>query len=679
MKPVTLYDFTHMPAAYGIGSRDSFYCNFYGPKVRQACMQAYITFAYNGYYVANVFNYVIYGLVGLMILIAMSLRLFNYVAAKKALPSWLIRLRTFFAKHIGLASVFGGKASEPYAVFGLKWATVQVPARAHFTIIFLYVLFNSLVSFCWYSTPVPNLLYPNLGYNWDALIRGFSDRTGILAIGATPLALILAGRNSPVAALTGCSYTTLQIYHRWVSRMAAGHAISHAIGYSLMEGLDNIQAYKFQFTQDYWNWGVAATVGGSICAFGSFRRLREIAYETFLILHIVGALVWVIGSYYHVYLRNPDYMYLKYIYSAIAFWGFDRLARWVRLAYLNFSLGGSKHGNVKRSILAAEGYLTPCGDFVRLRITMARSWPRKMGGAGKYVFISSPTIDPHTNHPFTITWPTGMPSLEPSTPSSGSGSSSPSDSEEKKEFPFSSGGFSTSDVAGWSEQSAEENNASFEVVLRSYSGFTKKLAKKLAKASGGEAGSSGGVEKVKIFVEGPYGEGVELSHLDALLLVAGGSGIAACTAHLAELAQAHAAGTLKTKRVTLVWSIRQLDTIHILLPYLRRLQSLLPADFLTVVICHTGSTDSLKSTSDSALLEDLFKPVRALASVKLYGGRPYLPEYLDALRTEGEKVAVSACGPLGLCDHARETVRSRLGTNGWTADNLEYHDEVFTW
>ncbi|GAA5843265.1 hypothetical protein JCM11251_002266, partial [Rhodosporidiobolus azoricus] len=373
MKPITFYDFTHLPSAWGIESSVGEYVDLYGPSMRQAYMQAYVAFAYNSYYVANIFNYVTYGLTGLLILAAIGLRLFNHVAANNALPSWLVRLRTVFAKHLGLASVFGGKASEPYAVFGLKWATVQVPPRVHFVIVFLFVLFNCLVAFCWFTVPVPNLWYQDLGYYWDFLIRGFADRTGIIAIALTPLALVLAGRNSPVAALTGCSYSTLQIYHRWVSRMAAGHAISHAIGYSLLEGLDSSAIYRRQFAEAYWNWGVAATVGGSLCAFGSFRRLREVAYETFLVLHIVGALVWVIGAYYHVYLLDPEYSYLKYIYGAVAFWGFDRLARWVRLAYLNFSLGGSKHGNVKRSILAAEGYLTPCGDFVRLRITMARS------------------------------------------------------------------------------------------------------------------------------------------------------------------------------------------------------------------------------------------------------------------------------------------------------------------
>ncbi|GAA5874895.1 hypothetical protein JCM8547_003604 [Rhodosporidiobolus lusitaniae] len=690
MKAITLEEFISLPAAYGIEPSTANYVDFYGPEMRQAYMQAYVVFAYNSYYVANIFNHVTYGLTGLILLTALSMRLFNAYAAGRSLPAWLIRLRTFWAKHFTRASVFGGKASEPYNIFGLKFASVQVPTRVHSVIVGLYVAWNFIVAFSWYKELTPNLWYQDIDYYFDFLLRGFADRTGIIAIAATPLVIALAGRNSPIAAMTGASYATLQIYHRWVSRVAVMHAIFHSIGYSLLEGLYGTAQYREEFKYDYWNWGVAATVGGSFLVFGSFRRLRELCYEAFLLLHIASAIVWVVGCYYHVFLLDPEYSYLKYIYGAIAFWGFDRLVRWLRLAYLNFSLSGSKHGGVKRTPLAAEGYLTECGDFVRLRITMARSWPRKAGGAGKYVFISSPTVKGLSvleNHPFTITWPTGMPAVEGSTPSTPtSRTDSSSSPTEKKEFPFSSG--SINDKTTWSEQSAEENSASFELVLRKYSGFTGQLAKKLGK-------DGNGVEKVKILVEGPYGEGVELSHLGAILLVAGGSGIAASTAHLAELATAMHEGKLKTKRVILVWAIRRLDTVHILLPYLHRLQSLLPPAFLTLHLYHTGAPDSLKD--DNSALLALFHPVSRLlaARVELHSGRPWLPQHVDELAPgvvsgTGEKdvgggkggslkAAVSSCGPAGMVDSAREAVRSRLGHDGWTTENLDFHDEVFTW
>ncbi|GAA6004107.1 hypothetical protein JCM10207_002429 [Rhodosporidiobolus poonsookiae] len=678
MKTMTLEEVLALPAAYGIPRELATYAEYYGPYMQQAYFQAYVAFCYNSYYVAEVFNHVTYGVVGLIMLTALAIRLFNHFVAGKTLPNWLVSTRTFLSKHLVLGSVLGGKASEPHAVFGLKWVTIQVPTTLHFIMISLYVLFNALVAFCWYESLSPNVWYQDLGYHFDALLRNFSDRTGIIAIAATPLAIVLAGRNSPIAAFTGASYSTLQLYHRWVSRVAVGHAISHSIGYSLMEGLYSTEAYREEYAYAYWNWGVAATCGGGLLVFGSFRRLREVAYELFLMLHIFAAVAWIVGCYYHVWLLDPEYSYLKYIYGAIALWGFDRFVRWARLTYLNFSLG-TKHGGIKRSPLAAEGYLTTCGDFVRLRITMARPWPKQVGGPGSYVFISSPSLRIWENHPFTITWPTGMPEVGPSTPCSGSGSSTPTTPDEKKGFPFGSGSSASLDgTTGWSDQSAAENSASFELVLKKYSGFTSRLAKAVSKE-----GKLGAAEKVKILVEGPYGENVKLSTVDKVLLVAGGSGVAASTAHLAELAQARAARTLKTQQIVLVWAIRELSTVHILLPYLSRLQSLLPNGSLSLYIYHTGALSSLdKSSASAEATLALFHPVASLlagGAPQLRTGRPYLGEHVDALVGQGEKAAVSACGPTGMCDAAREAVRSRLGRDGWTSDSLEYHDEVFTW
>ncbi|GAA6043368.1 hypothetical protein JCM8097_005285 [Rhodosporidiobolus ruineniae] len=670
MKPVTVDQLMSLPSAYGIRPFVRGYVDkYYGPELRQAYIQAYISFAYN--------SHVTYGLVGVMILAAVALRLVNSYCARNGAPAWLESTRLFCIKHIGLATV-SGQASEPHAVCGVKAISVQVPTRVHSVILYLYVLFNTLVAFCWYWSPTPNLFHQELGYHFGAYLRGFSDRTGVISLGLTPLALVLAGRNSPIAALTGASYPTLQIYHRWVSRVAVGHAISHSIGYSLLYGTGSLKSYLNEYKYAYWNWGVAATVGGGFLAFGSFRWLREKMYEAFLLLHIASAVVWVVGCYYHVYLLGED-VYVKYIYGAVALWGFDRFARWVRLAYLNFSFFGSKHGGVKRAPLAAEGYVSECGDYVRLRVTMARAWPRKMGGAGTYVFLSSPSMRIWENHPFTISWPSHMPSTDSSAPTScrNPGRSSPVSPDSNKEKAFSFNGASSH---GWSDQSASENDASFEVLIKKYSGFTKRLSKALAKGNL----APGQTEKVKILVEGPYGEAVDLSNVDTLLLVAGGFGIAASTAHLGVLARDCAKGTLRTKRCILVWSIRSLATANVILPYLDRLQTLLPAGFLTLYLYHSGA--ACEGEKDLSVLSK-FEPYSTLCTVELRTGRPYLPEHLDALAPgggtgvtgAGEKVALSACGPTAMVDAAREAVRTRLGRYGWTLSNLEFHDEVFTW
>lgn len=54
-----------------------------------------------------------------------------------------------------------------------------------------------------------------------------------------PLVVLLSGRNSPIAFLTGASFSTLQIYHRWVARVTFFQALFHGIGEQLVSTGDS--------------------------------------------------------------------------------------------------------------------------------------------------------------------------------------------------------------------------------------------------------------------------------------------------------------------------------------------------------------------------------------------------------------------------------------------------------
>lgn len=257
------------------------------------------------------------------------------------------------------------------------------------------------VAFAFYKPIIPNIWYQDLGSPLDQLLRVFSNRTGIISFGVTPLAVILAGRNSPVAWLTGASYSTLQIYHRWVARMAFFHGLAHGITYSLQEWFHSLPGgtnwYTEEFAYAYWNWGVAALVGGATLSFASHRRIRELYYEIFLVAHIAGAIVWVVGCFYHVYLLDPKCTCIfRWIYAAVALWVFDRFARIIRPVYHNNpSLFNKKNSRSQ----AAEGYLIGSGAFLRLRITMPTAWPASFGGPGTYVFITAPKHEALASYP----------------------------------------------------------------------------------------------------------------------------------------------------------------------------------------------------------------------------------------------------------------------------------------
>ncbi|KAL8290219.1 hypothetical protein RQP46_003158 [Phenoliferia psychrophenolica] len=636
MKPVTIADALALPKLYEIPRDIADEVEFYGPYLKQAYLQAWVNFQYNSYYVANVC--------------------------------------TSLVKHLILSSGVGKRSLEPVQWLGrhASWATIQIPTRLHTIIISLYLIFNFIVIWTPYKALYPSLYWQELGYPLQQYSRFFADRTGIMSFGSTPLVVILAGRNSPISFLTGASFSTLQIYHRWVARVTFAQALFHALAWTLDEyysssftGTENVNALAAAFSEPYWNWGCVAVGGGALLVAASSRRLREVAYEIFLIGHIVGAILW-------------------WLYASFALWGFDRVARLCRLLWLNLPSFRSTPFNSTSSSknLAAEGYLVGTGDFLRLRVTMARGFPASLGGPGQYVFISSPKHKIWESHPFTITWPTEMPA-----PSANTAASTPSvDDESKQPHLDAADSFDSADVA---------SDRTFELVLKSYAGFTRKLAKLIGKAGATttEDGLVQPVSRFRLLVEGPYGSSVNLHHgFESILLVAGGSGISATISHLADFAKR--ATSLSAKRIVVVWAVRSLD---VLLPYLLRLQSLLPSGADPLVNLHvyyTGNShlvssilsndDKASDVSDSssrAAIHALFKPVKStLATITSHEGRPAVGDHIEALQpyTSG-KIAVNVCGPTSLCDSARLAVRDRLGGEGFDAETLVYGEESFTW
>lgn len=93
----------------------------------------------------------------------------------------------------------------------------------------------------------------------------------------------------------------------------------------------------------------------------------------------------------------------------------------------------------------------------------------------------------------------------------------------------------------------------------------------------------------------------------------------------------------------------------------------------------------VKGTQPDPLLqiENRFKLNSSLASVKAHFARPDARIYVDSIITQSEgdaggRIAVSACGPLGLCDTSREAVKARIGQLS-DASRLVYHEETFNW
>lgn len=65
--------------------------------------------------------------------------------------------------------------------------------------------------------------------------RYISDRSGIICYANLPWLWMFSGRNNIILWATGWRFSTFNIFHRHIARIATVEAIVHSIGYTVME------------------------------------------------------------------------------------------------------------------------------------------------------------------------------------------------------------------------------------------------------------------------------------------------------------------------------------------------------------------------------------------------------------------------------------------------------------
>ncbi|ODN74378.1 hypothetical protein L202_06789 [Cryptococcus amylolentus CBS 6039] len=317
-----------------------------------------------------------------------------------------------------------------------------------------------------------------------------ANQFGVMSFSQLPLILLLVSKNNPISSLTGITYQKLNYLHRASSRLCLLTSWVHAL-------LWTPRVWAAGDTRPYLLFGIAALTGFTMLWITSFRIIRRVAYEFFLVAHILFSIMYLVGALFH-------WKWLHYwVWPALLIWGVDRAIRFGRFVYIN----GGGRGRCQVELL----------DHDVMRITInRRNWSWK---AGQHAFISAPSISlsPHESHPFSIA---NVP-----TPSS--------------------------------------NDAIF--LIRIHSGFTKRLRLALG----------GDVERgVRMYVEGPYGYAHSLDGYEAVLLLAGGTGVTFGSGHMLQILQNAKEGGSAVKHLHLVWHIRHPEDIEWLAPLLNLAASL---------------------------------------------------------------------------------------------------------
>ncbi|KAI8097511.1 ferric reductase like transmembrane component-domain-containing protein [Halteromyces radiatus] len=469
----------------------------------------------------------------------------RYTSTKqKPLPpssSWMKSIR----RHIINPSLFfNGVHLQNASWFGIL---VSYPTRLESIMIFFFVVLNVILIFPNYDLFLENTYWPD---DLSAQLgRYISDRSGEMAFAQLPMVYLFGGRNNILIWLTGWSYDRFIVAHKWASRMMMFHAIVHSAGYTWCGVHVSFETYKSYFQDLYFVWGVVATVLGGFILLLALPNLRRSCYDLFLYIHIILVLLFTVGCWYHVKLLD-DQENLMWLYASIAIWAFDRVARFVRVAYYNIMLATGH-----RLLRKVKADILPGTDCIRFRVESNKvGLSRRVPGVFVYIYV--PQVYFWQSHPFTIaSW--HQPSLDKQSiiPSDAgfygtTAITSPTNMDNKKTVLSSTSNSSISTSSNTSSSSSSDHT--FDLLIRPQQGMTKKLYETVQ-----QLGPGGG--DMYVLIEGPYGHTHPVLQYDTAILVGGGVG---CTATVPYLQEAvYNMNKIATRHLVFVWVVQQDDQL----------------------------------------------------------------------------------------------------------------------
>ncbi|KAJ3557207.1 hypothetical protein NPX13_g9975 [Xylaria arbuscula] len=487
-----------------------------------------------------------------------------------------------------------------------------LPSRLHSIILGAYLLSNIIYMFYldWIQA------------NQYALAAEIRGRSGTLAVVNMVPLIILAGRNNPLIPLLQVSFDTYNLLHRWMGRMVVLEALVHTIAWAYVQvaaaGWRSLNEKILHET--FIASGFSGTLALVILFFLSLSPVRHAFYETFLNVHIILAFIIFATTLIHcASAAIPGGLpQLPYMVAIFLIWFFERLARMFRLAYNNWT---SRRGLTQAVIEAMPGDCT--------RVTM--HLPRYLDVApGTHAYVRFMGVNPWENHPFSIAWVEHHPDH--------------ADETVEKE-------------KGCSHAALTRGTTSVSFVIGAHTGFTRQLFDMASS-------SPTRTMQIKAAMEGPYAGHHSLDSYGHAVLFAGSTGITHQLSYLKPLIKGFNDGTIATRRITLVWIMRDTEALEWVRPWMDEvLRMPRRRDILNIKLFVTRPKNSKEIISGSN-------------TVQMFPGRPSVSTIIEReVEQQVGAMVVTVCGPGALADDVRLAVREQLDT-GKVIDMAE---ESFTW
>ncbi|KAF5589109.1 ferric reductase [Fusarium subglutinans] len=471
-----------------------------------------------------------------------------------------------------------------------------LPSRLHFIILFIYLGSNLAYMFVlnWHNE------------NKLAFCAELRGRSGTLAlVNMVPL-IIFAGRNNLLIGLLKISFDTYNLLHRWMGRIVVLESIIHTIAWLIVAvddlGWDGV-GHKLSHGL-FEGSGAVGTVAMTFLLLLSVSPLRHAFYETFLSVHIVLAFVAFVATWIHCASSalKGGLPQLPWIMAIMAIWFADRLARMLRIVFVNWSSKGwtdavceAMPGNVTRVTLHLPRYVDiKPGTHAYLRFWGLCAWE---------------------SHPFSICWVNHV---------------------RDNSLPI-----AEKDPLHAVDKSTMTTTVSF--LIGAQTGFTKKLFDRASRCPRGL--------RIKAAMEGPYAGHNSLDSYGHAVLFAGSTGITHQISYIRHLLEGYNQGTTAARRITLVWIIREYESLEWVRPY------------MDTILRIPNRKDILRIQIFVTRPQNPRDIVSASATVRMFPGRPNVPLILAReVQEQMGAMCVTVCGPGALADDVRGAARAVQGS-----------------
>lgn len=200
-------------------------------------------------------------------------------------------------------------------------------------------------------------------------------RCSDMALANLAIIWLFSMRNNPLILITGWSFATFNQFHRWIARITFLEVVVHAgvfTKYEFVKG--GLARYKYIYQNlQWWVMAVVALIFFSLTLSVAAAPLRSKFYDSFLIMHILLAVVFFSTLWFHV----EEQYFLQYLWPIVAIWPLERLLRAVRLL-----------------ITGAKGMVTVSADssagLMRIDVSSIFGKRRPTPGSTYYMYVSTP-------------------------------------------------------------------------------------------------------------------------------------------------------------------------------------------------------------------------------------------------------------------------------------------------